>query len=91
MNTYTISRDTTSVSKYDQIIKEDNNMKFITVKQVMDMTGLSRTTIWRLEKDGEFPKRRQLGIRRIGWIESEVLDWMESRAQVGSCEGGVAA
>ena len=66
-------------------------MKFITVKQVMDMTGLSRTTIWRLEKDGEFPKRRQLGIRRIGWIESEVLDWMESRSQVGSCEGGVAA
>jgi prophage regulatory protein len=66
-------------------------MKFLTVKQIMKMTGLSRTTIWRLERDEEFPKRRQLGLRRIGWIESEVLDWMESRAQVGSCEGGVAA
>ena len=66
-------------------------MKFLTVKQVMDMTGLSRTTIWRLENDGEFPKRRQLGLRRIGWIESEVLDWMESRTLVGKEDGGTTA
>ena len=59
-------------------------MKFLTAKQVMDMTGLSRTSIWRLEKAGKFPHRRQLGTRRIGWLESEVLDWMESRMRVDS-------
>jgi prophage regulatory protein len=66
-------------------------MKFLTIKQIMNMTGLSRTTIWRLERDTEFPKRRQLGLRRIGWVESEVLGWMESRTQVDSCESEVSA
>jgi prophage regulatory protein len=66
-------------------------MKFLTVKQVLEMTGLSRTTIWRLECSEEFPKRRQLGLRRIGWVESEVLDWMKSRTQVDSCESEVSA
>ena len=66
-------------------------MKFLTAKQVMNMTGLSRTSIWRLEKDGEFPKRRQLGPRRIGWVESTILEWMETRSPVGSDEKGVLA
>ena len=66
-------------------------MKFLTAKQVMNMTGLSRTSIWRLEKDGDFPERRQLGPRRIGWIESEVLEWMGKRSPVVSDEKGVLA
>jgi prophage regulatory protein len=66
-------------------------MKFLTAKQVMDMTGLSRTSIWRLENAEKFPKRRQLGTRRIGWLESEIVDWMKSRATVDSGEVEVAA
>ena len=36
-------------------------MKLLRVTQVAAMTSLSRMTIWRLEKAGEFPARRQLG------------------------------
>jgi prophage regulatory protein len=54
-------------------------MNYLTFEQVKKMTGLSRTTIWRLEKLGEFPKRRQLTVRRVGWDESEVRGWRESR------------
>lgn len=43
------------------------------------LTGLSRTTRWRGEKDGWFPKRRQLSPNSIGWYESEVKKWIESR------------
>ena len=43
------------------------------------LSGLSRTTRWRLEALGEFPKRRQLASNSVGWIESEVLAWIESR------------
>jgi prophage regulatory protein len=50
------------------------------------MTGLSRTSIWRMEKGGKFPRRRQLGPRRVGWIESELLEWMKSRTMVGQCD-----
>jgi prophage regulatory protein len=66
-------------------------MKILSKKQVVSLTGLSGVTIWRYEQAGIFPKRRQLGPRRVGWIESEVLNWMESRTQVDSCESEVSA
>jgi prophage regulatory protein len=54
-------------------------MKILSINKVIELTGLSRVTIWRYEQAGVFPQRRQLGTRRIGWRESEVLDWLESR------------
>lgn len=50
---------------------------------VMDTCGLRRTSIWRYEKEGYFPKRVKLGSRNIGWRESEVLAWVASREAVG--------
>ena len=44
---------------------------FIRRNQLKEITGLSPSTIWRLEKDGLFPKRRQIG-SCVGWIFSEV-------------------
>ena len=35
--------------------------------------------ILRLERDGLFPKRIQLGPNRVGWVLSEVLEWIERR------------
>jgi prophage regulatory protein len=42
-------------------------------------TGLSRSTIWRLERDGNFPKRIQLSKNAVGWKQSEVSQWLQSR------------
>jgi prophage regulatory protein len=39
------------------------------------LSGLSRTTRWRLERKGKFPARRQISENRIGWLLSEVLEW----------------
>lgn len=41
--------------------------------------GLSRTTIWRLEKSGQFPKRVKLGQNSVGWLKGDVDTWLESR------------
>ena len=41
---------------------------------------LSDPTIWRMEKEGKFPKRLRLGGNSCGWLESEVDAWMQSRA-----------
>jgi prophage regulatory protein len=78
-------------SGYFLSLTKGENMRMLSTKHVMDLTGLSRVTIWRYEQAGIFPKRRQLGPRRVGWIESEVLNWMESRTQVDSCESEVSA
>ena len=43
--------------------------------------GLSRTTIWRLERDGQFPKRRLLTGKIVAWDEAEIDEWIKSRSQ----------
>ena len=40
---------------------------------------LSRTTIWRLEKSGQFPKRVRLGQNSVGWLKGDIDTWLESR------------
>jgi len=57
-------------------------MNILNAKAVIKKTGLSRTTIWRLERKGEFPLRVALSDRRIGWKEEEVIKWLESRDTV---------
>lgn len=47
--------------------------------EVLARTGLGRTTLWRLEKRGEFPARRRITGNIVGWIESEVEEWIASR------------
>ena len=52
--------------------------KVLNQKQLTEITGLSAVTIWRKEKAGEFPVRRQLGSRRVGWLTREVDEWIEA-------------
>ena len=53
-------------------------------KEVVSTTDLSRTTIWRLECDKQFPSRRQISPGRVGWLRSEVEAWLKSRRAVTS-------
>ena len=39
-------------------------------------TGLSRSTIYLRVSEGRFPKPISLGGRAVGWVESEVDDWL---------------
>lgn len=54
-------------------------MKFLRIRQVMQLTGLSRMTIFRLELAGKFPKRRQLSENSVAWLESDIAAWADSR------------
>jgi prophage regulatory protein len=51
-------------------------------KQVQARTGLSRSTIYLYVKDGVFPKPIALGPRAVGWIESEVSEWIAARMKL---------
>jgi prophage regulatory protein len=55
---------------------------FLRINEIKARTGLSRSTIWRLERDGLFPARKRLSKRAVGWSSSEIAVWLESRAQV---------
>ena len=54
-------------------------MKFLRIRQVMQATGLSRMTIYRLELAGKFPKRRQLSENSVAWLEVDIAEWIDSR------------
>lgn len=56
--------------------------RFIREKECQQLTGLSRSCRYRLEKAGQFPSRRKLGGRSVGWSLSEVLAWKDSREAV---------
>jgi len=45
-----------------------------------EIVGLSRSEIYRREAAGLFPKRVVLGRRCVGWLESELFDWIAARA-----------
>ena len=54
-------------------------MRFLRIRQVIQVTGLSRMTIYRLELAGEFPKRRRLSENSVAWLESDIAAWADSR------------
>ena len=55
------------------------NDRFIRSDELTHLTGLSLSTIWRLEQNGQFPRRRALGPNSVGWLESELNHWLQSR------------
>ena len=57
----------------------DKNDVILRLKKVMEKTGLSRSTIYNYIKDKTFPKPISLGIRAVGWLESDIDEWIQSR------------
>ena len=55
---------------------------FLRRKQVETRTGLSRSTIYQYIKAGVFPKPVPLGPRAVGWLESEVNEWITERVRI---------
>ncbi len=56
-------------------------MRILSKRQLKELVLYSPQHIARLEKAGKFPKRVQLGPNRVGWVEEEVLDWLQARLE----------
>ncbi|EML5730764.1 AlpA family transcriptional regulator [Pseudomonas aeruginosa] len=54
-------------------------MKILRLGAVIESTGLARSTIYKLVGSGDFPKPVPLVGRSVGWVESEVHDWIKGR------------
>ncbi|HCS8192686.1 AlpA family transcriptional regulator [Pseudomonas aeruginosa] len=54
-------------------------MRIIRLKEVMGLTGLARSTIYKYVAARAFPVPLPLGDRSVGWVESEVHDWILER------------
>ena len=54
-------------------------MNILSTREVVKITNLSRVSLWRYERRGLFPSRLRLGPNRVGWLQSEIEDWLRSR------------
>lgn len=64
---------------------ENLDLSWISIKDVMRMTGLSRSTLYNMQKEGNgsfdptFPKRKKLSRNRVAFRKGEVSQWMATR------------
>ena len=66
----------------EETMSEETLLK---LSDVLARTSLSRSTLFRLEDKGRFPKRRHVTPHRVAWPKSEVDEWISARME------GVAA
>jgi len=58
-------------------------MQIYRIKDVIKVTGLSRSTIYRLMDQDRFPKSIKLSQRIIGFLEEDIEQWIQERYQEG--------
>ena len=62
--------------------------RFLRLPEVIARTGLSRSTIYMRLDQGRFPPPVSLGGRAVGWIESEIDEWMRDRIAESRSDAG---
>lgn len=55
------------------------SQKIIRLPAVLDKTGLSRSSLYRLIAEGKFPRQVKLSERSAGWFEHSVNQWLSER------------
>lgn len=53
--------------------------RMLRIAEIRQITGVSAATIWRWVKEGTYPAPVKLGPNSVGWRESEIREWLESR------------
>ena len=60
---------------------QQHSNRLIRIKDVLNLTGLSRSYVYQLCKEGLFPKSLTLipGGISVAWVEQEILEWIDQR------------
>ena len=61
--------------------------RILRLPSVRERTGLSRSSIYLRISEGRFPRPISLGERAVGWLESEITEWLNRRIEA-SRQGG---
>ena len=58
---------------------QDDPGRFLTIAEVGQRVGLSRSTIYELESRARFPRRVNIGARATRWPETAVIAWQRAK------------
>jgi len=53
--------------------------KIIRLPEVMRTTGLARSTIYQKMAENSFPKPISLGVKSVGWLDTDIQHWIQER------------
>jgi prophage regulatory protein len=62
-------------------MKKETTMQVLRVKDVCQRLRVSRTTVWRLDRSGDFPPKRRIGPGTVGYLEEDVAAWLATRSE----------
>lgn len=65
--------------------------RFLGWRQVKALTGLGRTTAWRMRQAGDFPDPVPISPGRVAWRERDIAAWNESRGAAVAQRPSLAA
>jgi prophage regulatory protein len=66
-------------------------VRFIRTRQVLEMIGVSRTTLWRMVQAGTFPQPVRVTKRSRAFLLDAVEAWMKARTDASPTDPGVTA
>jgi len=56
-------------------------MRLLRLSEVLHLTALSRSSVYRLMEAGSFPASINLSARSVAWVEEEVQEWIQKRIE----------
>jgi prophage regulatory protein len=66
-------------SQTEEVCMPKSTIRLIRLNEVLGMTGLSRSCMYRFIEANQFPAQVPLGGRAVAWVESEVQEWVRQR------------
>ena len=73
------TENTSNNTTNEQTTQQNQELRLISLKDVMTRTALSKSTIYQLIKDGGFPKSVNITTRRVAWLVHEIDNWLSER------------
>jgi prophage regulatory protein len=58
-----------------------NSQTILRKQEVLRRIGVSASTLWRMEREGEFPSPVRISTNRVGWVETEIDEWIQARIE----------
>lgn len=64
--------------------------RIMRLPEVIRITGMCKSSIYKAVGKGRFPKPRKLGQRAVGWLSDDVSQWLGDLARTSQTDGGAS-
>ena len=55
--------------------------RILRIPAVLEWIGIGRSTLYEMQARGDFPQSIPIGARSVGFLESDLNEWIEARAR----------